>query len=288
MQTTDTSKERLLKYSAMASTFLAGGVVTGQVQYNDINPDAVITKTNSPYLLDFNNDLTDDLQFVVNSAVGSFTYYGFTINYSGSYAGVQAATGGGIMGAGTTYPAASALSSGNMINPAANFVQGGQLGLVATYSIVGMPSYGGPFTSGNFPGAGDKFLGVQFDIAGGQHLGWVRLELSADAKTLTIKDYAYLLWPGGEIAAGQTVGLQDVAVEDKVTFKVMPEEVSVNVTPDLIGGTLSLVDMNGREVSGTTITDINTKFTFGDAETGVYMLVAGFEKGSVSKKVYVK
>lgn len=282
------SNEKLMKYTAMAGTFLAGSAVNAQVQYVDINPDATITKSNSPYLLDMNNDASDDLQFVVNSMSGSFTYSGFNIVYSGSYAAVGAASLGGVMGtSGTSNPAASALSNGNAIDAAANFIAAGQLGMAGSYSIVGLP-YGGPFSSGNFQGAGEKFLGVKLSISGNDHFGWVRLELSADAGTLTIKDYAYLGGAGGQILAGQTVGLDHIAVEDKVTFKVTPSEAVVNVTPDLIGGELSLVDLNGRTLSTVAITDINTTMTFNDSTTGVYLLVASFNNGSVSKKVYVK
>ena len=58
-----------------------------------------------------------------------------------------------------------------------------------------------PGVYGQFPGAGDKFVGLQFEIGGDLKYGWLRLNLSADARSLTIYDYAYED-SGRSIAAG--------------------------------------------------------------------------------------
>jgi nicotinamidase-related amidase len=73
-----------------------------------------------------------------------------------------------------------------------------------------------------------------------------------------------------------------------VTIKTQLEQAIINVTPDLIGGEIAMIDMSGREAKVVVISDVNTVVSFDGVDTGVYMLTARFEDGSVSKKVYVK
>ncbi|NOZ33954.1 MAG: T9SS type A sorting domain-containing protein [Chlorobi bacterium] len=57
--------------------------------------------------------------------------------------------------------------------------------------------------TGNFGGAGDKFIGVEFDINGNTHLGWIRVNVNSDASQMIIKDYAYEATPLTTIKAGE-------------------------------------------------------------------------------------
>ena len=84
------------------------------------------------------------------------------------------------------------------------------------------------------------------------------------------------------------VGLENVKVEDKVTIFTTLNNANINVTPDLIGGNILMVAMNGAIVSTKKITDINTAITFEGIETGIYTISAQFEGGNVSKRVYIK
>ncbi len=68
----------------------------------------------------------------------------------------------------------------------------------------------------------------------------------------------------------------------------MLDEAVINVTPDLLGSEIAMVDMSGREVSTTTILDVNTTVQYDQLDSGVYMLVVKAQAGSISKKVYVR
>ena len=83
-------------------------------------------------------------------------------------------------------------------------------------------------------------------------------------------------------------GLENFAVDNKVTIKTTLDEAMINVTPDLIGGSLVITDMAGKEVKSALINDINAKISYTGLNTGVYFVEARFESGSVNKKVYVK
>ncbi len=72
------------------------------------------------------------------------------------------------------------------------------------------------YTAGNFQGDGDRFVGVRFQLDGAtNHFGWIRVNVAADYRSVTIRDYAYNTTPDTTIAAGTTtpVELQSFAIE---------------------------------------------------------------------------
>lgn len=278
-KTTLKKNERALKYSAMAGAFLASGVVNSQIQYTDVNPDQVVDQNNSPFLLDLDGDANTDVSF--NVAFVSGTYYGGLINYSGFYAAASAALG--IVMDTASSPAV--LSAGDTID---NTVFGTSATGQLAYSINITGLYSGVYQGGNFAGASDAYLGISFDISGSTHYGWVRLDVAPDGSSITIKDHAYNTVASDGMLAGQTVGLDDVAMDQKVSFRIMLDEAVINVTPDLLGSEIAMVDMSGREVSTTTILDVNTTVQYDQLDSGVYMLVVKAQTGSISKKVYVR
>lgn len=283
---TSKKSSKIGKYSAAAGAFLATGAINAQIQYTDVNPDHVIDVNNSPYNLDFNADATNDitLQVVQISTSGS------TFNYSGFAADVVPGANG-VVGGGSPFVLPLALNAMDPINSSANFLTGGSknLGALVNYtSISSSVTYTGTISNGNFLGQTDKFLGARFDIGGNTHYGWVRLDVAADGTTITVKDYAYNTIATESIQAGQTVGLENISVENKVSIKTLMNEAYINVTPDLIGGRIVITDLNGKEISSVEVTDINTKIEYTNIQNGVYLLVAQFESGSVSKKIYVK
>jgi hypothetical protein len=283
-------KSKLAKYSAVAGAVIATGAVNAQVQYTDVNPDVVIDKNTAPYLLDFNADATVDLSFAVTSVAGAGSSSGISFTYEGSYAGVSAGAGAQVMGivtgSSSTF-APVALNSGDLINNAGLFGSGG---ILAVEGIVNVPalSYTYQIQQGEFLGATDKFLGANFTVGPNTHYGWVRLTVAADASTITIKDYAYNTEASTGINAGQMVNLQNIPLDNKVSIKTQLDQAIVNVTPDLFGGEIALVDMAGKEVKVVTINEVNTTVTYEGIEAGIYMLSARFEGGLISKKVYVR
>ena len=285
MENSTFKNDNLKKYGAVAGAFLASGVVNAQINYTDVNPDQVVNLANSPFALDMDGDTNDDLGFIVGTFAGTFSTSGYNIAYTGGYAAVVGQTSNG---AGTMSSAVAVLSSGAMIDSNMGFTSSGSFGQAGSYYFTIAPSYGGTWTYGAWLGQTDKFMGVSFTNGSGTHYGWVRLDVASDATSITIKDYAYNDTPDGPIMAGQMVGLEGIATEDKVSFKTLLDHTVVNVTPDLIGQTVSMVDLMGNEISSTEITDVNTTVQYGDIKSGVYMIVVTSESDSVSKKVYVK
>lgn len=290
--TKELNKFKLANYSSVAGAVLATGAINAQITYVDENPDVIVDSSN-PFSLDFNNDANPDVNFGVSQIVDQTgTYGGISFVFNGFGAGVSAGLNAGIQGSVTgtmsTFTPAM-LSNGNDISGAQNFGSGGLLGLNgianATITFYGYPTpFTYPVSVGDWLGATDKFLGVKFTAGANTHYGWVRLDVAADASSITIKDWAYNTVADEALVAD----LENVSMDNKVTIKTQMDEAFVNVTPDLIGGTIAIVNMAGQEIRTIEITDINTNVKFDGLETGIYMLNARFESGSISKKFYAR
>lgn len=294
--------KKLNSYLAASGTLVLSNVVFGQnIMYTDVNPDVVLDKNSGPFALDFNNDTGPDMTFEVAyfSGSGSSTYSGipFTFVYNGSQAGVQPGPLGGVqgqvIGSSSTF-GVSALNTGDAISAANNFSsQSAALGVKGQVSIPAF-SFNYNFNQGDFLGVSEKFMGMKFSGGGNIYYGWVRLSLDTldpAGLKLTIHDYAYNADPDQPINAGDMPGasiIAQAAIEEKVNFKITPDFVSINITPDLIGGELRLVKLDGNIISSINLTDIHHTINLEEYHTGVYFIEAIFNDVVLTKKIYVK
>ena len=283
-KTTSINKSKLAGYTAVAGAIVAGGAANAQVTYMDVNPDVVVdsnlTLTN-PYAIDFNNDATPDIVFGVahiEGATSSFTY-------KGAFAYAALAGNNAIIAADTATMAA-ALDCGVAVSAAATFGNDSY----GNFGYAALINGSIPFSSTTTPflGATDKYLGVKFTATSGTHYAWVKLSVAANAETITVKEYAFNGTPDAAINTCQTSGIEDVAIENKVTIKTTLTDATINVTPDLIGGSISMVSMAGQIVKTIAISDVNTTISFEGVDSGIYSVTANFESGSLNKRVYVK
>lgn len=296
------SNSKLKAYSAAAGSLVLSGVASAQnLQYTDVNPDVILDKNSGPFDMDFNNDLGPDMTFqvVFSNGSGSSTYNGipFTYVYNGSQvsatpaplAGVQ----GQVIGSSSTF-GVTALNTGDAIAAANNFSsQQATLGVQGTVSIPAF-NFNYNINQGEFLGVSQKFLGMKFTTGVGVYYGWVRLSLDTldpAGLKLTIHDYAYNGDVDQPINAGDMPGASIIAqsaLEDKVSFMITPDFVKLNVTPDLIGGELNLINIDGKTSYSMPINDIGTELKLDNYSTGIYMIEAVFNSGTLSKKIYIK
>jgi hypothetical protein len=275
---------RLKVYTAAASSILVGTVSAQNIQYVDVNPDVILDKNSGPHIMDFNGDTGPDMTFEVanfNSS-GSSTYSGvpFTFVYNGSQAVVQPGPLGGAQGviSGTSTFGVSALNSGDSISATHNFSsQPTELGVKGSFIMPAL-SFTNVINQGEFLGASEKFLGMKFSAAGNIHYGWVRLSIdttNVNGLKLMIHDFAYNPNPDQGLLAGEMPSasvLAQVALEEKVNIKITPDKVLLNVTPDLIGGEVRLVSIDGKSTNSFIINDINSEFLLEHFETGIYLV----------------
>jgi hypothetical protein len=278
---TSLNKSKLSSYTAFAGAIVAGSAANAQVTYTDVNPDVVADSLN-PYAIDFNNDATPDLVFGVQHVNQLFS--GYTIVGAYAYGFLPA----GLPVANPADSATAVLDCGVAVASQPLFYGGANGGTAAFgYDLVVQPiNY--PLSGGPWLGLTDKYLGFKFTVGTGTHYGWARLDVAANAETITIKEYAFNATPDGAISTCQTAGIEDVSVDNKVTIKTTLNDATINVTPDLIGGTINLVSMTGQVVKTIVISDVNTTISFEGVESGIYSVTANFNGGSVNKRVYVK
>jgi len=288
-----TLESRLKKYTALAGGLTAAVVGTGQI-YTDINPDAVLSADGDSLNIDFNGDMIVDLTLsMINQSIsGTFSYgsqivsYGVSFNYANVSAGNGANSGWMASNSSPVNVAAGAAIGG-----AGSFSNGS--GVLGSNVYV---TYGAPFSAynttyasgGNFLGSTDGYIGVKFDASGAAHYGWVRVELSADSETLTVKDYAFQPIPGEDIIAGDmgTVGISELNNFASIV------STNNNVVISLLNGTNSadatITSVSGQQVFSQFINADREVIELKDFASGIYMVNVRSEKGIVSKKVYVK
>ena len=197
---------KIERYAALSAAFLGTAVAADAgVVYTDIDPDAFAITLTDTIDIDMNNDGIVDFQFRgLGTSFSSTGAYPFA--FRSNLAQMYGVNGGAYGFAATSIYgsagfAAEALNSGDNIGSAAVFNTNtwatvGRL-LSSSFSGYGFSSVVGPLT-----GAGEKFIGVSFDIGGNLHYGWIRIDLAADAGSYTIFDYAYEDQPNVAINAG--------------------------------------------------------------------------------------
>lgn len=286
------NNSKLAQYSAVAGALIATSAVNAQAINVDVNPDVVLDSLSSPYQLDFNNDSNPELTFAVQHLAGSGSQSGIQFTYIGVAGAVVLNTGVNLLGATSSSSfTPTVLNTGDAITSAGNFA-GSSTNALAVNGIVNAGLAGTfPVTQGAFLDQNYKYLGTKFTVGANTHYGWVQLSIPASAETITIHGYGFNQTPDAAVNAGEagnSSGLENVAIEDKVTFFNTLNNAKINVTPDLIGGEINLVSMSGQIVKTVKITDIETVISYDGVDTGIYSVNAKFESGSVNKKVYVK
>jgi hypothetical protein len=282
-------------YTAVAGAIVAQGNINAQVVVTDVNPDVVVDSLSAPYALDFNNDANPELNFFVQHISGASSTQGIQFTYEGAVAGVNITPGMNLIGAVGTGSSSSsfqlsALNNGDPISSAANFgtSSGNALGvdLLVDAGILGQL----PIQQGNFLNQSNKYLGGKLTAGANSFYGWVELSVNANASQITIHKYAYQSTPNTQILAGEgsNVGLENVALADKVTIVGTPDQVKINVTPDLIGSSVSFVSMSGQTLKTEILNDVNNSISYDGIQTGIYQVVVSSSTEKTTQRIYVK
>jgi len=191
------TSKKLLNYGAMSAAILGVAEASGQVVYTDLDPDqALITGDAFPF--DLNGDGTNDFSldiFDAGNGAGAVIFPGIngSVNPDNGFVGFVAGN--------YNYP--SNLAAGAVIDGSSTLVEG----------LRGdMNFYGCAYTNSQFCNdTTDGFIGLKFNVAGNTHYGWVRVDLSADASSMTVKDFAFDATPDTPIEAGDqgNLGVDD-------------------------------------------------------------------------------
>lgn len=157
----------------------------------------------------------------------------------------------------------------------------------------------GPYNSGNavlgtdvggggqFSGAGMKYLGLNIDISGESHLGWILLEVAASNDTIILHDIGYNTIASNGITAGQTdqVSVNEIS---SIDFEIYPNPCQNLITIDwpnsYISVNYSISDLTGKLMLNGVITkNIDVSIL----ASGTYILT--IEEGqNIERKKFMK
>jgi hypothetical protein len=289
------NKTRLKQYTAVAGALVAQGNLQAQVVATNLNPDIIVDSLSAPYSLDFNNDANPELGFFVQHISGSSSTQGVQLTYEGAIAGVISGNGVSLVGAAGTGSSSSsfqisALNNGAAISSAANFGTSSYnalgVDILVDAGILGQI----PVQQGNFRDQSNKFLGAKLTAGANTYYGWVELSVNTNASQITIHGYGYQSTANSQILAGEgaSSGLELISLADKVTIVGTPEHVNINVTPDLIGASVSFVSMSGQTLKTDQLNDVNNALSFDELSTGIYQVVVSNGVEQTTQRVYVK
>jgi len=197
----ESTQRRLNSYALAAGAAGAGALALALPAEAKIIyiPAHHVIKQGATFPLDVNKDGTTDFTFTNTYAATS----------SGFHALLSAgpAAGNGLEGWTGFEPWAFALKAGEAIGSRHYFPA---KVLVVAESLAGSLSYAGSWVN-----VKNRYLGLQFKIAGKTHYGWARLSVQVanrSSVTATLTGYAYETIPGKPIHAGQTKGAADATV----------------------------------------------------------------------------
>lgn len=289
------NKTRLKQYTAVAGALVAQGNLQAQVVATDLNPDIVVDSLSAPFMLDFNNDANPELNFFVQHISGASSTQGVQFTYEGALAAALTMNGVSLIGAAGTGSSSSsfqltALNNGDAISSAANFGTSSYNALGVDILIDAGLLGQIPIQQGNFRDQSNKYLGAKFTAGANTHYGWVELSVNTNASQITIHGFGYQSTANSQILAGEGAnsGLELISLADKVTIVGTPEHISINVTPDVIGASVSFVSMSGQTLKTEKLTDVNNTLSFDELSTGIYQVLVSNGTETTTQRVYVK
>lgn len=216
--------------------------------------DEIVTIASGPFIIDVNNDGVNDYTFEIFPLVDGMT------------AARVISLGNSQVMDNSTFGYPDALNFGDPVT--APFNSGN--------AVLGTDVGGG----GQFTGLGSRYLGLNVDVSGMEHLGWILLEVAATNDTITVHEVGYQTLVGEGITAGQT---SDTFVEEHSTTDVL-------LYPNPCQAIIRMDWPNANTAIRYTITDLTGKTLVEDTtfkiidvsmlESGTYLLImsAGQER----------
>ena len=265
---TSTLTKKITGYSSLAASLLAiSNLASAQIVYTDVNPDVTDSGNGAAYDLDLNNDATVDFRISITS--------------NGAAAKLAAEAIGDNAIAGTysdpyIYP--SALAPGDMIGESKTW----------NSNIGGMTMASSGYFSGAYGewfGATDKYLGLRIKVGTNEHYGWVRMDVTTDGKTFTIKDYAFESTPAVSIAAGDagSIGITPVNANGYKIY-AFNKQVTIELKNNLPGD-ITITNLMGQAVKQVQINSSAMSIDLSDLSEAVYLVTIRQDGNVFTQKI---
>jgi len=289
--------QKIKNYSLLAGSMLASSLaVKAQVVYTDINPDKElggVVPTSFPEItydsLDLNNDGIFDFKITLNisgtnpnAAIPGLSFFEVIDgNFDASHNNIF------------TYsveyaPIAFKMDCNDSV-PLNNAFYGLNSAVFSFQNST--------FKANNWNDEHDKYVGLQFNIDGQPHFGWLRLDVNTKdtIPNIIVKEYAYQATPNKKIAVcdtGVNTGIHAVTnIENAVSVFPNPSNGKCLIRfHEAMKGEieLSVRDASGREVYATYVTTSGTErelpLDLSQLSSGLYFIHLKSESNSTTVK----
>ena len=265
--------KKLKQYTGLAATLLGANTLQGQILYTDVDPDITIDSTFT-LEIDLDGDSIND--FGIRATIGQMV--GFA-----RFDVIEAVPLGNIGNrvAGTTpiqYPYAFKLDFEVEIDENTEFI---------APNVEGSMSFArnGDFLFNDFwnEGATDKYLGFLLRKDTTWHYGWARLDVAADGKSFTLKDYAVNLTPKQGINTNRFFSVGEFA---KSGLRIgQNNESFVVLNPNLKEYTLEFYDLSGRKIYESRENQSEVRFHRKSLKAGMYLVRLRLGQEEYNKKI---
>lgn len=251
--------KKLAKYGALSLAIAGVADASGQIIYTDVNPDYDSGPLGS-YAVDFDGDGTEDL---IVSQLSSG--YNIVTADAGSSAGVLAASNGG-------YFYASNLAYGAVID-----------GGAGSFRSFGDLCAGVGYLGSQFCGTGDGYIGVEFEISGVTHYGWVRVDVS-DSSNFVLKDFAYESTPNTSIIAGDvgTIGVNDEVFKG---FNYFVANNQLTLTSNSAMEKITIYNLLGQETVSQKLSNSTEIVDLSSFGSGIYLAIVTIDGHNKTIKI---
>jgi hypothetical protein len=262
--------KRLTQYGALTAAIAGIADANGQIIYTDITPDE--GGAGVQYLLDMDNDGTDDFSIRHFSA----SSFGGAVN---NLFTAPNSSNGGILGIDSSFDYPFALDAGATISSGqTSWLPGNNYYKTMNYNSCN-------YYSSQWCGVTDKYLGLRFQIAGATHYGWARLDVNQDSGSgWLIKDYAYNSVAGEAINAGQTLSIDEHAINE-IKIVSLNKSIALYNLPE--NTDYKLLDISGKSVMHGSINDHTYVIEANGISNGIYIveLTDTYTKSVIRKKI---
>jgi hypothetical protein len=248
-----------------------------QIKYTDLSPDVTITSGDS-FLLNLNPDADIFQDFKL------FQYSGFGY----SMVGVSSKWTNAVLGEtqfGFFYPYALELNDpiGNSSTTWKDDIDY-ELGASLLYRTTGTApkSYGfwKDLTE-------DRYLGLRLEYYDKTvRYGWVRIIVSQDGTSFTIKDYAYNSQAGQTIYAGQKypVGIDEFFQNQQYTHFISNNVLNISFLNPVNENNIRVYNMSGQEIYNFTSSEKDIQISLTNQKSGLYIFAIQNENGTSTSK----
>lgn len=257
--------------------------VYGQILYTDVEPDEVVKAPESlpfkVYNIDMNHDNKPDFKLQhfapdpLNAAVEIYSWPDECTEaiLCNTYNGRPSALEEG-------FTISPALSSKQFIN---TYHGGGNTALFINKAEV---------LTEEWDTDEDRYVGVLVEVNGNWHVGWIRLNMPADASEFTVKDYAIELTPNTPIQAGDQ-GNTGIDTPDDPTLLAeiysTGSAIVVELPASALTSTLDLYTILGSHIGEYPLTAAVNRISMHSVPPGAYVAVVQQGSAVTTKLVAV-